>query len=71
MPHPVLATMLILVLVILEDWYLSFYAKFHDTRCPTCLMDYCVSHAVLRVGPKALLATVSERLVPTVGCGSG
>ena len=42
----VLATMLILVLVILEDWCLSFYAKFHDTLaylfdgllCIPCIM---------------------------------
>ena len=60
-----LTTVLILVLIVLEDWFLTFCAEFYDTW--TYLFDvsdgiilHPMHHVVLEVGTEAYLTTDSE-----------
>ena len=63
----VLATVLILVLIILEDWFLTLSAKLYETLFDLFdvgddLIVHSVDHIVLKVSPEANLAPFSERL---------
>ena len=63
----VLATILILVLVILEDWFLTFCPELYDSLTDLFyvgddLVIHPVDHIVLEVSLKANLAPLSERL---------
>ena len=55
----------ILILLILEDCFLSFSAEFYDTLAYLFevideMIVYPMHHVVLKVGPETNLATLSE-----------
>ena len=55
------------MLVILEDWFLSFSAEFYDTLAYLFdvtdeIIVHSIHYVVLKVGPETELATLSECL---------